>query len=111
VNRITKYVHFFGIQSTYTTTQVGEVFIKEIHRLHGFPKVIVSDIDPKFTRKFCRELWNMSGTTLAMSLTYHPQTNKCQTKIVNKDLEVYLHFYSAYKQPQWVKWLPLSECV
>jgi hypothetical protein len=49
--------------------------MKEIHRLHGFPKVIVSDRDPKFTGNFWKELWKMSGTTLAMSSTYHPQTN------------------------------------
>jgi hypothetical protein len=66
-------MHIFGIQSTYTTIHVEEVFMKEIHRLHGLPKVIVSDRDPKFTRIFWKELWKMSGTTLAMSSTYHPQ--------------------------------------
>jgi hypothetical protein len=75
VDRLTKYAHFCGIQSTYTTSQVAEVFMKEIHRLHGFPKVIVSDRDPKFIGNFWKELWKMSGTTLAMSSTYHPQTD------------------------------------
>jgi hypothetical protein len=89
-------------------SQVVEVFMKEIHRLHGFPKVIVSDRDPKFTGNFWKELWKMSGTTLAMSSTYHPQTNG-QTEIVNKCLEGYLHCYSSDKQSQWVKWLPLAE--
>jgi hypothetical protein len=73
MDRLTKYAHFCGIQSTYTTSQVVEVFMKEIHRLHGFPKVIVSDRDPKFTRNFWKELWKIRGTTLAMSSTYHPQ--------------------------------------
>jgi hypothetical protein len=49
VDRLTKYAHFCGIQSTYKACQVAEVFMKEIHRLQGFPKVIVSDRDPKFT--------------------------------------------------------------
>ena len=52
VDRLTKYPRFCGIQSTYTTSQVVEVFMKEIHRLHGFPKVIVSDRDPKFIGNF-----------------------------------------------------------
>ena len=48
--------------------------MEETHRLHGFPKVIVSEKDPKFTRIVWKELWNMSETTLSMSLAYHPQT-------------------------------------
>jgi hypothetical protein len=54
MDRLTKYAHFCGIQSTYTASQVVEVFMKEIHRLHGFPKVIVSDRDPKFIAIFGR---------------------------------------------------------
>jgi hypothetical protein len=72
VDRLTKYAYFYGIQSTYTPSQVAEVFMKEIHRIHGFPKVIVSDKDPNFIGKFWKELWKMSGTTLAMRSTYHP---------------------------------------
>ena len=49
------------------------MLMKETHRLHGLPKVTVSDKDPKFTGNFLKELWKMSGTTLAMSLTYHRQ--------------------------------------
>jgi hypothetical protein len=39
----------------------------------------------------------MSGTTLAMSSTYHPQIDG-QTKIVNKCLEGYLHCYSSEQE-------------
>jgi hypothetical protein len=75
MDRLTKYAQFFGIQCTYTTIQVAEVFMKKIHRPHGFPKIIVSDRDPKFTGSFWKEVWNMSGKTLAMSSSYHPQRN------------------------------------
>jgi hypothetical protein len=61
VDRLTKYAHFCGIQSTYMESQVVEVFMKEIHRLHGFPKVIVSEKDPKFIGNVWKELWKMSG--------------------------------------------------
>jgi hypothetical protein len=65
--------------------------MKEIHRLHGFPKVIANDKDPKFTRNFWKQLRKIRGTILTMSSTYHPQIDG-QTKIVNKYLESYLHF-------------------
>jgi len=49
--------------------------MKEIHRLHGISKVIVIKGDPKFTSNFWKELRKISGKILAMSSTYHPQTN------------------------------------
>ena len=58
-----------------TSIQVAYVFMKEIHRLHGISKVIVIKGDPKFTSNFWKELRKISGKILAMSSTYHPQTN------------------------------------
>jgi hypothetical protein len=49
VDRLTKYAHFCGIQSTNTTSQEVEVFMKEIHRLCGLLKLIIDVRDPKFT--------------------------------------------------------------
>ena len=37
VDRLKKFTHFFPITATYTTTQVVELFFKEIFRLHGLP--------------------------------------------------------------------------
>jgi hypothetical protein len=48
VDKLTKYEQFCGIQSTYMEIQVEEVFMKEIHRIQGFIKVIVSHRDSKF---------------------------------------------------------------
>ena len=56
--------------------------MNEIHRLCGFDKVIGSEKDPKFIRKFWKGLWNIIGTTLSMNSRYHPQTND-RTKIFN----------------------------
>lgn len=108
VDRLTKYAHFYGIQSNSKASEVAKVFLKEIHRLHGLPKVIVSDCDPKFTSKFWIELFRMLGTKIAMSSAYHPQTDG-KTETLNKCLEGYLHNYASDKQAQWDKWLPLAE--
>jgi hypothetical protein len=81
--------------------------MKEIHRLRGFPKLIVSYKDPKFIGNFWKYLWKIRGT-LTMSSTYHPQIDG-QIGIVNKCLEGYLLCYFSYKKYQWIKWLPLVE--
>ena len=53
VDKHIKYAHFFGIQITlYTASQVVKAFIKEFHRLIGFPKVILTNKDHKFIGMF-----------------------------------------------------------
>ena len=79
-----------------------------IQKLHGNPRVIVSDRDPIFTRNSWTKLFSCLGTQLAHSSSYHPQSDG-QNEIVNKCLEGYLHFFVLDKQEKWVKWLPLAE--
>ena len=40
VNRLTKFSHFFIVNTTFTSAQVSELFFKEVFRLHGLPKSI-----------------------------------------------------------------------
>ena len=64
VDRLTKYTHFMGIKKTDSAKQIVEVFCKNIYKLHGFPKVIVSDRDAKFTSNFGRNSANKLGSLL-----------------------------------------------
>jgi hypothetical protein len=57
------------------------LFFKEVIRLHGLPKSIVSDRDTKFIGNFWRTLWNNLGTNLMFSSSYNPQIDG-QTKVV-----------------------------
>ena len=49
VDRLSKYAHFCALVHPYSVTMVAEIFVREITRLHGMPKSIVSDRDPVFT--------------------------------------------------------------
>jgi hypothetical protein len=75
VDRLTKFVHFFTIPTEYKAHQVAELFFREIFRLHGLPKHIVSDRDGCFISAFWQELFRLVGTELATSTSYHPQTD------------------------------------
>lgn len=108
VDRLTKFAHFIPIQSNYKAQQLAEVFIKEIYKLHGFPKTIISDRDPKFLSHFWQEMFRQVGTRLNMSTSYHPQIDG-KMEAVNKGLENYLRNYVIDKQYLWVKWLHLAE--
>ena len=50
----------------------------------------------------------LQGVQLAMSTTYHPQTDG-QTEVVNKSLEHYLRAFATDRPQSWVEWLPLAE--
>jgi hypothetical protein len=49
--------------------------MRDIARLHGIPKKIVSDIYPKFTSNFWKGLFNGYGTNLNFSITYHLESD------------------------------------
>lgn len=97
VDRLIKYAHFYTISSEFKAPQVAEVFLKEIFRLHGLHKKIVSDRDSRFLCLFWQELFRLTGTKLTPSTSYHPQTDG-QTKIVNKWIEGYLRNYVTGQQ-------------
>ena len=44
-------------------------------RLHGVPKSIISDRDPKFVSNFWQRLQNALGTKHTLSTAFHPQTD------------------------------------
>jgi hypothetical protein len=72
VDKLTKAAHFIPFKLTQKEVNIVDVYMKEIARLHGIPKIIVSDRDPKFTSKFWKGLFNVFGTNLNFSTTYHP---------------------------------------
>jgi hypothetical protein len=72
VDRLTKYAHFMEVRKTDSTKQTADVFCKNIYKLHGFPKVIVSDRDAKFKGNLWRYFCKQTGISLNMRSTYHP---------------------------------------
>ena len=72
VDKLTKPAHFFHVKTTYTMANIAEVYMREISRLHGIPRKIVSDRDTNFTSNFWRGLFKGFGTNLNFSTTYHP---------------------------------------
>ena len=96
VDRLTKYAHFCALSHPFKESTFAITFMDTIQKLHGNPKVIVSDRDPIFIGNFWTDLFSCLGTQLAHSSSYHPQSDG-QTEIVNKCLEGYLHFFVSDK--------------
>jgi len=97
VDKLTIYAHFCALSHPFKASTVATTFTKIIQKLHGNPKIIVSDKDPIFTGNFWMELFSCLGTQLAHSSSYHPQSDG-KTEIVNKCLEGYLYCFVSDRQ-------------
>ena len=100
VDILTKFSHFFVVTSSFSAAQVADNFFKEIFRLHGLPKSIVSDRDGRFMSAFWKEIFILVGTQLTPSTSYHHQ-NDGQIERVNRWLEGYLRNYVGEQQKAW----------
>eukprot|EP00253_Pinus_taeda_P027558 PITA_27558 len=56
VDRLTKASQLIPMKSTFSTSDITQVFTRDVVRLHGVPKNIVSQRDAKLTSKFWKEL-------------------------------------------------------
>ena len=52
VDKLSKSTHFISVKSTHKEVDIAGIFLKQIFRLHGVPKVVISNRDVKFTSNF-----------------------------------------------------------
>jgi hypothetical protein len=108
VNSLTKHAHFIPTHTAINAKGTALLFLKEVWKHHGTPRVVVSDRGPQFIARFMHKLYKLLGIKLAMSTAYHPQTDG-QTEHVNQVLEGYLHTFTSQRQDDWDGLLPMGK--
>ena len=76
VDKLSKETHFIPVKSTYKALNIADIFMKEIFRLHGIPKTVITNRDAKFNSTFWMSLFKGMDIKLNFSTTYHPQTDR-----------------------------------
>lgn len=108
VCRLTKMAHYVPVWSKITATEYAEVWLREVIRLHGVPRTIISDRGPLMNSKYWNTFCHYLGTKRVLTSAYHPQTDG-QTERQNQTLEQYLRCYCNLEQDDWACWLPMAE--
>ena len=108
VCRLSKMVHICPTTTEVSAKGWAECFTREVVRLHGLPKSIVSDRDPRFTSTFWSEVCTLLGIKQNMSTSFHPQTDG-QTERANRTLEDMLRSYISPCQTDWDEHLTAVE--
>jgi len=108
-DKLTKMIHLVGFKHVPTAIDTERAFLKEVYRLHGFPKVITTDRGTQFTSRVWEELLDFFGAELSMATTNHHQTVG-QVERNNAYVETYLRcFVNTYDSEEWMNYLYLAE--
>ena len=102
IDRATKMVHCVAVAETITAAETAKQYWQNVAKLHGIPKKIFSDRDPRFMSAFWKALWRCFGTDLRHSTAYHPQTQG-QVERTNAVVEQMLRC-TLHQLPDARKW-------
>ena len=75
VDKLSKEADFIPVKSTYKAVNIVDIFMKQIFRLHGIPKIVITDRDAKCTSIFWITLFKGMDTKLNFITAYHLQTD------------------------------------
>ena len=108
IDHLTKMAHAIPCQKSITASEVADLFIKNIFRLHGMPQTIISDRGSQFISHFWQTLFKHLGTRVSLTTAYHPQSNGL-TERVNGTLLETLRIFAAQEPLKWDQYLALVE--
>jgi hypothetical protein len=108
VCQLTKMAHFVPCHKEITAKESADLFISNCYILHGVPKVIVSDRDPKFVGNFWQSFMGKLNTTINMSTARHPRTDSLPER-VNTTMLTILKCYCEEYGIDWTSHLRMVE--
>ena len=97
-------------KKTITAKGVATIIFRKFYTRFGLFNKIISNQGPQFTAWFQKELGRILRYELALSSTYHPQTDG-ETERVNQEIETYLWIFFRSNPSEWSKQIPMAKFV
>ena len=108
VDALTGMVHLQACKKTDTSKDTAKHFVRNVVRLHGMPKGVVSDRDIRLRAHFWRALQQRLGTELRFTTAYTPNSNG-KVERVNAVLGDVLRSLCDFAGKNWADQLDLAE--
>nr|GEV18903.1 putative reverse transcriptase domain-containing protein [Tanacetum cinerariifolium] len=108
VDQLTKSAIFVPMRETDPIEKLARMYLKEVAVRHGIPVSIIYDHDPRFASNFWKSLQKALGTSLDMSIAYHPETDG-QSERTIQTLEDILRACVIDFRKGWVNHLSLVD--
>ncbi|MBW0482912.1 hypothetical protein O181_022627 [Austropuccinia psidii MF-1] len=94
VYMFSKSMRFLPCHKEDTAMDTGLLSWNNIISTSGVPKIIISDKDPKFTSEFLTNLYDILGTKLSFSTSYHPQADVLAERKIQTMEDIIRRFYA-----------------
>ena len=107
VDRLSKEEHIIPCEKM-TAAYLANIFVRDVVRLHGLPKSIVTDRGTQFTSELWKEVCRMLGMKQSLTSAFHPQSDG-QSERTNQDVEQHLRRLVNYAQDDWPEWCWILE--
>jgi transposase InsO family protein len=97
VDKRSRQAHFIALKPGFDTTDLANIYLTDIFRHHGLPRMIIFDRDVRFTSLFWRTLTQLLGIKLNLSTAYHSQTDGKSERTIG-NFEEMVRPYVCYLQ-------------
>ena len=108
IDRFSKAVHYIPLPKLPSASEMADLLVLHVVRLHGIPTDIVSDRGSQFTSKVWLSFCKGIGATVSLTSGYHPQSNG-QAERANQSMEDTLRCFCHRLPSTWSTYLPWVE--
>lgn len=108
VCKLTKMAHYVPARADWDGVDLAQAWMREIVRLHGVPRRIISDRGPLMNSRHWKTFNHYMNSRRVLTSAFHPQTDG-QTERQNQTLEQYLRCYCCLEQDDWAWWISVAE--
>jgi hypothetical protein len=74
-DKLSRQAHFLSLPPKFDAVDLAHLYLREVYRHHGLPRVLISDRYVRFTSLFWTALMKRLGVKLNLSTAHYPQTD------------------------------------